>query len=158
MTATLQRIVRDPRTGEVHLPHEPLSIVRSMENLGRTLIKIKWQAGGELVLLMTSILMIVVNQNLVPVTKAHQACLLQRAMFALVTRFLLALRSIIEPRASREADILVLRQQLLVPHRKWRTRLRLRNIDRLMLVSLYRLFPASLYLRTESRYFDLCSA
>jgi hypothetical protein len=158
MTATLQRIVRDPRTGEVHLPHEPLSIVRSMENLGRTLIKIKWQAGGELVLLMTSILMIVVNQNLVPVTKAHQACLLQRAMFALVTRFLLALRSIIEPRASREADILVLRQQLLVLHRKWRTRLRLRNIDRLMLVSLYRLFPSSLYLRTESRYFDLCSA
>jgi hypothetical protein len=104
---------------------------------------------------MTSILMIVVNQNLVPVTKAHQVCLLQRAMFALVIRFLLALRSIIEARASREEDILILRQQLLVLHRKWRTRLRLRNIDRLILVSLYRLFPSSLYLRTESRYFDL---
>ena len=51
MTATLVRIVRDPRTGEVHLPHEPLSIIRTMENLGRTLIKIKWQAGGESVLL-----------------------------------------------------------------------------------------------------------
>ena len=51
MTATLLRIVRDPRTGEVHLPHEPLSIIRTMENLGRTLIKIKWQAGGESVLL-----------------------------------------------------------------------------------------------------------
>ena len=51
MTATLQRMVRDPRTGEVHLPHEPLSIIRTMENLGRTLIKIKWQAGGESVLL-----------------------------------------------------------------------------------------------------------
>ena len=43
-------MVRDPRTGEVHLPHEPLSIIRTMENLGRTLIKIKWQAGGESVL------------------------------------------------------------------------------------------------------------
>ncbi len=50
MTATLQRMVRDPRTGEVHMPHEPLSIVRTMENLGRTLIKIRWQAGGESVL------------------------------------------------------------------------------------------------------------
>ncbi len=46
MTATLQRMVRDPRTGEVHMPHESLSIIRTMENLGRTLIKIKWQAGG----------------------------------------------------------------------------------------------------------------
>ena len=51
MTATLLRLVRDPRTGEVHVPHEPLSIIRTMENLGRTLIKIKWQAGGESVLL-----------------------------------------------------------------------------------------------------------
>jgi hypothetical protein len=51
MTATLQRMVRDPRVGEVHMPHEPLSIIRTMENLGRTLIKIKWQAGGESVLL-----------------------------------------------------------------------------------------------------------
>ena len=45
MTATLLRIVRDPRTGEVHLPHEPLSIIRTMENLGRTLIK-NQMAGG----------------------------------------------------------------------------------------------------------------
>lgn len=51
MTATLQRMVRDPRTGEVHVPHEALSIVRIMENLGRTLIKIRWQTGGESVLL-----------------------------------------------------------------------------------------------------------
>ena len=51
MTATLLRLVRDPRTGEVHMPHEPLSIIRTMENLGRTLIKIKRQAGGESVLL-----------------------------------------------------------------------------------------------------------
>ena len=51
MTATLQRMVRDPRTGEVHVPHEALSIVRIMENLGRTLIKIRWQTSGESVLL-----------------------------------------------------------------------------------------------------------
>jgi hypothetical protein len=51
MTATLQRMVRDPRTGEVHVPHETFSIIGTMENLGRTLIKIKWQAGGESVLL-----------------------------------------------------------------------------------------------------------
>jgi hypothetical protein len=29
MKATLNRMVRDPRTGEVHLPHEPLSIWRT---------------------------------------------------------------------------------------------------------------------------------
>lgn len=40
-----------PLTGEVHLPHELLSIIRTMQNLGRTLIKIKGQAGGESVLL-----------------------------------------------------------------------------------------------------------
>jgi hypothetical protein len=51
MTATLQRMVRDPRTGAVDVPHEPLSIIRTMENLGRTLIKIKWQTGDESVLL-----------------------------------------------------------------------------------------------------------
>jgi hypothetical protein len=51
MTATLQRVVRDPRTGEVHMPPEPLSIVRTMVNLVRTLAKIKRQAGGESVLL-----------------------------------------------------------------------------------------------------------
>jgi hypothetical protein len=45
MTATLQRMVRDPRTGEVHLPCEPLSIIRTMENLGRTLVK-NQMAGG----------------------------------------------------------------------------------------------------------------
>ena len=44
-------MVRDPQTGEVHMPYEPLSIIRTMENLGRTLIDIKWQAGGESVLL-----------------------------------------------------------------------------------------------------------
>jgi len=70
--------------------------------------------------------------------------LLQRAMFALLIRILLALRSVSDPRASREAEILVLRQQLLVLSRKSRQRVRLRNIDRLILVWLYRLFPSLL--------------
>ncbi len=51
MRATPQGMVRDPRTGEVHMPHKALSIIRTMENLDRTLIKIKWQAGAESVLL-----------------------------------------------------------------------------------------------------------
>jgi len=65
-------------------------------------------------------------------------------MFASLIRFLLALRSVIAAHASREAEILVLRQQLLVLKRKSPARLRLRNIDRLMLVWLYRLFPSVL--------------
>ena len=50
-TATLARMVRDHRTGNVHLPHEPVAVLGIMENLGRTLIKIKWPAGGESILL-----------------------------------------------------------------------------------------------------------
>jgi len=65
-------------------------------------------------------------------------------MLGLLIRFLLALRSVSEARASREAEILVLRQQLLVLSRRSRKRVRLRNIDRLILVWLYRLFPSVL--------------
>lgn len=49
--ATLSRIVRDHRTGVVHLPHEQFMVLDTRENLGRTLIRIKWQAGGESMLL-----------------------------------------------------------------------------------------------------------
>jgi transposase InsO family protein len=63
-------------------------------------------------------------------------------MFALLSRILLVLRSAFEARAAREAEILVLRQQLLVLSRRSRKRVRLRNIDRLMLVWLSRLFPS----------------
>jgi hypothetical protein len=49
--ATLSRMVRDHRTGQVHLPHEPVVVLGVRQNLGRTLIKIKWPAGGESVLL-----------------------------------------------------------------------------------------------------------
>jgi hypothetical protein len=65
-------------------------------------------------------------------------------MLGLLIRFLLALRSVSEARASREAEILVLRQQLLVLNRRSRKRVRLRNIDRLILVWLCRLFPSVL--------------
>jgi hypothetical protein len=48
-TATLRRVVRDPRSGEVHLPSEQVAIVRVMRNLDRTLVKVAWQAGGDCV-------------------------------------------------------------------------------------------------------------
>ena len=48
-TATLNRVIRDPRSGEVHLPSERVAIMRVMRNLDRTLLKVKWQAGGDCV-------------------------------------------------------------------------------------------------------------
>jgi hypothetical protein len=65
-------------------------------------------------------------------------------LFALLSRIriLLALRSAFEARAAHEAEILVLRQQLLVLSCKSRRRVRLRNIDRLILAWLSRLFPS----------------
>ena len=65
-------------------------------------------------------------------------------MLTLLTKILLVLRSLLEVPASREAEILVLRQQLLVLSRKSAKRTRLRNIDRLILVCLSRLFPSLL--------------
>jgi len=65
-------------------------------------------------------------------------------MFALLIRMLLVLRSVFEARTSREAEILVLRQQLLVLSRNARKRARLRNLDRLVLVWMCRLFPSLL--------------
>jgi hypothetical protein len=50
-TATLSRMIRDHRTGQVHLPHEVVMVLGMSENLGRTLIKVKWPTGGESVLL-----------------------------------------------------------------------------------------------------------
>jgi len=53
--------------------------------------------------------------------------LLQRAMLACLTRLVLVLRSALDTRASREAEILVLRHQLMALNRKSRTRVRLRK-------------------------------
>jgi len=46
-TAILQKWVRDPRSGEVHLPSEEVAIMSVIRNLDRVLFKVKWQAGGE---------------------------------------------------------------------------------------------------------------
>src|SRR6202043_2538551 len=65
-------------------------------------------------------------------------------MFAFLTKLLLVARSRLKSRASLEAENLVLRQQVIVLSRKSRSRVRLRNIDRLILVWLYRFFPSIL--------------
>jgi hypothetical protein len=35
----------------VHMPHELVTVLGITQNLGRTLIKVKWPAGGESILL-----------------------------------------------------------------------------------------------------------
>ena len=59
-------------------------------------------------------------------------------------KLLLVARSKLKSRARLEAENIVLRQQVIVLSRKAQTRLRLRNIDRLILVWMYRLFPSIL--------------
>jgi hypothetical protein len=49
-TATLTRWVRDPRSGQVHLPSEQVTIMGVLHNLDRMLLKVRWQSGGECVL------------------------------------------------------------------------------------------------------------
>lgn len=49
-TATLQKLVRDPRSGEVHLPHERVQVLGVMRNLDRILLRVKWQRGGDCIL------------------------------------------------------------------------------------------------------------
>jgi hypothetical protein len=61
-----------------------------------------------------------------------------------MTQLLLVTRSRFTRRARLEAENLLLRQQLVVLRRKSPKRLRLWNIDRLLLVWLYRLYPALL--------------
>ena len=65
-------------------------------------------------------------------------------MFAFLTKLLLIARSRLKSRARLEAENLVLRQQVIILSRKSRSRVRLRNIDRLILVWLYRFFPSIL--------------
>ena len=48
-TAILHKWVRDPRSGEVHLPSEEVAIMSVIRNLDRTLMKVRWQAGGDCV-------------------------------------------------------------------------------------------------------------
>ena len=60
-------------------------------------------------------------------------------MVGFLTQLLLAIRSRFTRRARLEAENLLLRQQLVVLRRKSQTRVRLWNIDRLLLIWLYRL-------------------
>ena len=70
--------------------------------------------------------------------------LVEGAMFAFLARLLLVARSRLKSRASLEAENLVLRQQVIVLSRKSRSRVQMRNIDRLIFVWLYRFFPSIL--------------
>ena len=49
-TTTLVRIVRDPRSGEVHAPNERVAILAIIQNLNRTLLRARWEAGGDCVI------------------------------------------------------------------------------------------------------------
>jgi hypothetical protein len=49
--ASLATMVRDHRTGQIHLPHEEVSVPADYRESGRTLFKIRWETGGESVLL-----------------------------------------------------------------------------------------------------------
>ena len=66
------------------------------------------------------------------------------AMFAFLAKLLLAAQSRLKSRASLEAENLVLRHQVIVLRRKSHSRVRLRNIDRLIFVWLYGFFPSIL--------------
>jgi hypothetical protein len=65
-------------------------------------------------------------------------------MVAFFTQLLLATRSRFSLRARLEAENLLLRQQLIVVRRQHPKRLLLWNIDRLLMVWLYRLYPSLL--------------
>src|ERR1700716_2287698 len=65
-------------------------------------------------------------------------------MVTFLTQLMLAIRSRFTRRARLEAENLILRQQLVVLRRKSPKRVRLRNLDRLLLVWLYRLYPSLL--------------
>jgi hypothetical protein len=69
---------------------------------------------------------------------------MKRPMVAFLTQLLLAIRSRFTRLARLEAENLLLRQQLVVLQRKSPRRVRLWNIDRLLLVWLYRLYPSLL--------------
>src|SRR5713226_5587766 len=69
---------------------------------------------------------------------------MKRPMVAFLSQLLLALRSRFSRLARLEAENLLLRQQLIVLRRRHPTRVRLWNIDRLLMVWLYRLYPALL--------------
>jgi hypothetical protein len=74
----------------------------------------------------------------------YDRVVIKRPMVAFLTQLLLAIRSRFARRARLEAENRLLRQQLVVLRRQRPKRLRLWNIDRLLLVWLYRLYPSLL--------------
>ena len=62
-------------------------------------------------------------------------------MLAFLTKFMLIARSDLRAQARLEAKYLVLRKQVSILTRKSASRVHLRNLDRLILVWVYRLFP-----------------
>ena len=69
---------------------------------------------------------------------------LERAMSAFLTKVLLLVRRRLRSQARLRAENLVLRRQVLILSRRSPTGVRLRNLDRLGLVWLYRSFPSIL--------------
>ena len=65
-------------------------------------------------------------------------------MVAFLIQLVLAIRSRFTSRARLAAENLILRQQLVILRRKSPTRVRLWNINRLLMVWLYRLYPSLL--------------
>ncbi len=65
-------------------------------------------------------------------------------MLVFLTNLLLIVRSRLRCQLRLQAEILVLRRQVLILGRKSSSRVRLRNLDRLILVWLFRIFPALL--------------
>jgi hypothetical protein len=70
--------------------------------------------------------------------------LVEGAILAFLAKLPLVVQSKLKSPARLEAENLVLRQQVIVLSRKSQSRVRLRNFDRLIFVSLYRCFPAIL--------------
>lgn len=70
--------------------------------------------------------------------------ILERPMVEFLTKLLLVARAKLKSRARLEAENIVLRQQVIVLSRKAPSRVRLRNIDRLIFVRLCRMFPSIL--------------
>ncbi len=65
-------------------------------------------------------------------------------MTEFLTRLLLVIRSLFKTRPRLEAELLILRQRVIVLSRKSQRRVRLWNTDRLRFGWLYRLFPSIL--------------
>ncbi|HLM79751.1 MAG TPA: hypothetical protein VE957_23085 [Terriglobales bacterium] len=67
--------------------------------------------------------------------------IIERPTVDFLVKFLLVVRSRLKSRTRLETEILVLRQQVIVLSRKSRSRVWLRNTDRLIFVWMYQLFP-----------------